>query len=59
MNNLLDLIDNFLTTIQTTKNLSDKTITAYSSDLFTKGFLWPKYTYKIHPEPNRWKKTQR
>lgn len=33
MNNLLDLIDNFLTTIQTTKNLSDKTITAYSSDL--------------------------
>ena len=33
MNNLLNLIDNFLTTIQTTKNLSDKTITAYSSDL--------------------------
>lgn len=33
MNNLSNLIDNFLTTIQTTKNLSNKTITAYSSDL--------------------------
>ena len=33
MNNLSNFISNFLTTIQTTKNLSDKTIIAYSSDL--------------------------
>ena len=33
MNSLSNLIDNFLITIQATKNLSDKTITAYNSDL--------------------------